>query len=133
MLKYLTPLAVIRHARRLVLTVDLDCDIRTHGRTDGAAIAFIFFTGADRMISLSVIFARWHNMALGTEMNAEVTLLAEFFFYLNVSFQSMSPNQFLPVIQLCSAVAILRIMFIMSSFFRLIDKTLPKDRQIFAI
>jgi hypothetical protein len=57
-------------------------------------------------------------MAFGAKINAEVAFLAQFFLDLDVSFHSMSPKQFLPVIQSLLAVAILRIMFRMSSIFR---------------
>jgi len=33
-------------------------------------------------------------MAFGAEMNTEMTLLAQFFFYLNISFHILSPIRF---------------------------------------
>jgi len=70
------------------------------------------------VIPLIVVFVGSHNMALRAEVNTKVTLLAKFLFYLDITFQYTSPDQFLPVIQLLSADAILRIMFRMSSIFR---------------
>jgi hypothetical protein len=67
------------------------------------------------MIPLGIIFFGLHDVAFGTEMNTEVTLLAKLLFYLDISFHNTSPNHFLPVIQSRSADGFLRIMFRMSS------------------
>ena len=85
------------------------------------------------MITLSIILIGRHDVAFGAEMNTEVTLLAKFLFYLDITFHNMSPNQFLPMIRLLLADAILRIMFRMSRIFRYTFMPLEKDYQILLI
>jgi len=71
------------------------------------------------MIPLNIVFFRGHDVAFGAEMNTELTILAKFLFYLDISFHNMSPNQFLPVNRFLAADAILLIMFRKSRDFRL--------------
>jgi len=104
---------------KTLFTVNLDCHIRAHGGANRTAVAFLFFVDAYGMIPLGIICFGRHDVAFRAEMNAEMTLLAKFLLYLDISFQNMSPNRFLPGIQFLSAVAILLIMFTMSSIFRL--------------
>jgi hypothetical protein len=49
------------------------------------------------MIPLNIILFGWQDVAFGAEMNTKLALLAKVLFYFDISFQNMSPIQFLPV------------------------------------
>jgi hypothetical protein len=102
---------------RTLFTVNLYGDFRAHDCADRASVAFFGFIDAHGVIALRVVFLGWHDMVFGAEMHAELAFLAKFLFDVNITFQNISLNLFLPVVQFLLAAAILLIMFIKSRKF----------------
>jgi hypothetical protein len=75
----------------ILITVNLDSYFRTHRRAYGAAVAFLFFIRADRVIAVRIVFFCGNNMTLGAKMNAEQAFFTDFFVNLNISLQNESP------------------------------------------
>jgi len=90
---------------RNLFTVDLDSDIRAHDGAKSAAFAVVFVVGADRAISLRVVFLSGNYVAVGAGNDAQVAFLAKRLVYFYKSFQNSFPED-----TLYTAQAILRIM-----------------------
>jgi hypothetical protein len=78
-----------------LFTVDLDGDIRAHGGAKSATVAFFFVGGADRAISLRVVFFPGNYVALGAGNDAQVTFFAKLFIDFYESFQNSIPKSIL--------------------------------------
>jgi hypothetical protein len=77
-----------------LFTIDLDSYFRAHGGTQHTAGAFLSFGSRNGMVAAGVEFFCGNNAAFRAGINAKVAFLAEFFIYLNVTFQNQSSKQF---------------------------------------
>jgi hypothetical protein len=74
-----------------LFTVNLDRDIRTGNRTQGASCAFSpFVPKADRTISPGIVLLRRSEQALFACLDAEVAFLAQFLVDGDISLQRQS-------------------------------------------